>query len=150
MFLIRSGDGTEISIYLENERKPKLSYTRNVINHIYVYDIQQFFTVLPPKQQQMPPWKDTAVDITLSSLPDRKSLYAPAVLKCMFANAIDKLPKYNNTHIYCDGSVSEAGRAGCGAIVREHSDGSPKECHYALRLSDCISSTHAELHGIRL
>ena len=63
---------------------------------------------------------------------------------------INELPSNNTVHVFCDGSVCEGGRAGCGVLVRNYTDGTPSESEYSLRLSDHISSTQAELQAIKL
>lgn len=81
----------------------------------------------------------------------KKSKYSLEQLNLIFNNFIESLPKLNTVHVFCDGSVSEAGRGGCGALVRDYMpDSGYSESEYGLRLSDGISSTHAELQGIKL
>ena len=50
---------------------------------------------------------------------------------------------------FCDGSVSEDGRAGCGVIICDYNEWEEScESTVAIRLSDDISSTQAELYAI--
>ena len=61
---------------------------------------------------------------------------------------IDCDTKDNAVHAFSDGSVSEEGLACCGVLMWEYNRCKEKhESTVALRLSDGITSTQAELYG---
>lgn len=65
-------------------------------------------------------------------------------------NLMKEAPSRNAVHAYCDGSVNDNGRAGCGALVRDYTGNTVREHEYGLRLSDHISTTLAELQAMIL
>ena len=62
---------------------------------------------------------------------------------------IDCVSKVNSIHVFCDGSVRDDGRAGCGALMCEYDERANScESTITFRLSDGVSSTQAELYAI--
>ena len=77
-------------------------------------------------------------------------MYSAAELRARYNNLMKTVPSRNPVHVYCDGSVSDNGRAGCGALVLDCSRDTVCEHEYSMRLSDHISSTLAELQALKL
>ncbi|KAG0714460.1 hypothetical protein GWK47_014109 [Chionoecetes opilio] len=97
------------------------------------------------------PWHNTQVTIIISPLDKKKHMYAPHELKYIVLEKLSPFWQANSTHVWCDGSVMESGRAGCGILVRQYDvHGVVTDTHHAYRLSDAISSTQAELSAILL
>ncbi|XP_069987694.1 uncharacterized protein [Penaeus vannamei] len=69
-------------------------------------------------------------------------------LKATYSHKINNLTRLNIAHVYCDGSVLEDGRAGCGVIIRQFTGSGVVTTSTGMRLSNHISSTQAELWAI--
>ena len=89
------------------------------------------------------------MEVIVEPLSMKKSEYVNGYLRASYCHMIDCFQKKNSIHVFCDGSVSEDGRAGCGMLLWEYNGcGELCESTATLRLSDGVSSTQAELYAI--
>ncbi|XP_069983766.1 uncharacterized protein [Penaeus vannamei] len=75
-------------------------------------------------------------------------MYEPGQLETTYSHKINSLTRLDIAHVYCDGSVLEDGRAGCGVIIRQFTGSRVVTTSTGMRLSNHISSTQAELWAI--
>lgn len=103
----------------------------------------------PHAIKRFKPWQESCIPVDIVQLSRKKDDWHPEYLKQIFLKKIDELPQRNSVHMYCDGSILNDGRAGCGVFVRDYSyDGRCIDETISRRLGDHISSTQAELHAI--
>ncbi|XP_069168138.1 uncharacterized protein [Procambarus clarkii] len=122
-------------------------YTRGLAHDLREYDVLD--CCKPSRQGNMSaPWKVQKIDVEIVPLNVKKIHHEPGQLRCMYGSMISRLPRGNSLHVYCDGSVVEDGRAGCGVLIREYTEFGTVDRKIELRLSNYISSTQAELQAI--
>lgn len=95
----------------------------------------------------VPPWADQQVHVDIHNLERKKVLYGGGKLKTLYDRKINSLGT-RWAQIFCDGSVLESGRAGCGFLIREFINDQWVESEHSYRLTDNVSSTQAELQAI--
>ena len=132
-----------------NEGKLNVAkYARTLYFIMLEYGVLAYCTTLRV-MTKFKPWQDNCVALDILQLGRKKDDWHPEYLKQVFLEKINELPKINSVHMYCDGSVLNDGRAGCGIYLREYfCDGSYINHTISRRLGDNISSTRAELHAI--
>ena len=124
-------------------------YTYKLAENICEYNIRAA-DLDAMRSPALPPWEGKAPDVVITPLPRNKLTYVARALKYQYEIDIHNITVAGDTHVYCDGSVLEDGRAGCGVFVRKHrEDGTRDEWGHSFKLSDHVSSTQAELCTIR-
>lgn len=128
-------------------RQGKRGYMKELRNSIQCYGLKDYCHShqTPPK---VPPWEDQDINIDVDPLSMNKSMYEPGQLKATYSHKINSLTRLDIAHVYCDGSVLEDGRAGCGVIIRQFTGSGVVTTSTGMRLSNHISSTQAELWAI--
>lgn len=68
-------------------------------------------------------------------LPMKKNEFVACYLRGLYCHMIDCITKENSIHVFCNGSVGEYGRAGCGVVMWKY-NGCEEKCEStaALRL----------------
>lgn len=127
-------------------RQGKRGYLKGLIGKIGKYNL---LNCCVPREycRKSPPWDDEFVDVTILPLAKKKCMYSAVDLKKIIVNAINV--DYEKTaQVYCDGSVMEDGKAGCGILVIDSGKEIHIESEYSYRIPDNVSSTQAELCAI--
>ncbi|KAK3875587.1 hypothetical protein Pcinc_019546 [Petrolisthes cinctipes] len=75
-------------------------------------------------------------------------MYSVVDLKKIVENNVNNIDNERTAHVYCDGSIMEDGKAGCGVLVIDSGKDMNVESEYIYRMADNVSSTQAELCAI--
>lgn len=68
------------------------------------------------------PWEGKVPEVIITPLPRHKHTYAARELKYQYEMDIHSITVVGDTHVYCDGSVMDDGRAACGVLVKKHKE----------------------------
>ena len=96
---------------------------------------------------------EESLDVTIQPLIGKKNDHFPGELKQIYMGMINETRKSNDVlEIFSDGSVGRDGKAGCGVVLRDYTDSclTVSLSEFSARLSDNVSSIHAELQAINL
>ena len=129
----------------EGSRRQRKSYFRELVGNFNSYGISD--TDLTPVQRvKCAPWEEDRVNVIIKQLPYKKHNYVVGELKGHYEASISELAESGVTHVYCDGSVRDDGRAGCGVLMRRVTkNGGHVDTEQYYRVTDHVSSTQAEL-----
>ncbi|KAG0725031.1 Gag-Pol polyprotein [Chionoecetes opilio] len=145
---VRPSGQSDVLRDLQCIRRSKSASVRNVKEHLVKYKVAHLCCPLQLGTNPLPPWEEARVVVEIEPLSMKKYEFIPGYLRAWYCHMVDCLPKDNAIHVFCDGSVSEDGRAGCGILMWDYDGYQKCESTVTLRLSDGISSTQAELYGI--
>ena len=107
----------------DGSRGHKKDYVRGLVASFNTYDITEADT-LPVKCVRQAPWEETNLSVNIEQLPFHKQEYVTGELKNLYNLKISELVGDNvGCHVYCDGSVRDDGRSGCGVLLRNLQDG---------------------------
>ena len=149
--LIRDGLGSDILEQLSGGRAGQPEAIRVFRDHQSLYALSPYCTPLAAPVARCAPWASPNLNIVVLELKQRKCMYSRDALRTKFSDLLATLPTRDAVHIYCDGSVADDGRAGCAAVLLVFdSAGLVTEHRHSARISDHVSSTHAELQAVAL
>ncbi|KAK4318782.1 hypothetical protein Pmani_010205 [Petrolisthes manimaculis] len=128
-------------------RQGKRGYLKELIEKICKYNL---LNCCSPRNnyRKPPPWDDKFVDVTIPPLVKKKCMYSVVDLKKTVENNVSNIDNKRTAHVYCDGSIIEDGKAGCGVLVIDSGKDMNIESEYSYRIADNVSSTQAELCAI--
>lgn len=130
-------------------RQGKRGYIKSLVSKIQHYNLTDN-CVNYEKPHSLPPWEETNVNLHIETLEKKKEMYDNNELKSLYEKRILLKTSDKSTLVFCDGSVMEDGRAGCGILVRKYIPETNRwlQEEHGYRLGNNISSTQAELHAV--
>ena len=128
-------------------RQGKRGYLTRLAAGIDKYSLESHCTE-QRRFRDPPPWEEGSVTVDSLTLEEKKRNYNAADLKARAELKIRSVCGEGVTQVFCDGSVLEDGRAGCGILVRRLDVNPVEEEEYSFRVSDNASSTQTELCAI--
>lgn len=140
----------DIEDYINNtrtfRRQGRRGYINNLVNSLREYDLISCCKHFP-RVKMPPPWEEKQPQINIKQLTKKKSMHSADELRELFE---PRTLTINTCQVFCDGSVMENGRAGCGVLIRDYVPEMDTwaESEHSYRLSDDISPTQAELYAM--
>lgn len=152
---IRSGSGNElsrniigrISNLIAFRKQCKQGYITSLVENVRKYNVATWCKV-PQRVLTPPPWEEVLPNINIMPLTKKKCMYDTGELKRIIEENVSQMSSTDAAHVYCDGSVTETGRAGCGILVIDKVSNEQVESEYYYRITNNVSSTLAELCAI--
>lgn len=152
---VRSGSGDTLAVTLkDNVNKRRVSrtqgrqgYLTSLAEKVQRYSVLSW-CVTPHTIEKPPPWEEELPNISIVSLTKKKSMYDVKELKQIVEKKVEKICDKEVAHVFCDGSVAENGRAGCGVVIIDKDGEKQVESEHCYRISNNVSSTMAELCAI--
>lgn len=152
---VRSGSGNELSRNITGRisnprafrKQCKQGYLTSLVENVRKYNLATWCKV-PQRVPTPPPWEEVLPNINIIPLTKKKCMYDTGELKTIIEGNVSQMSSTDDAHVYCDGSVTDTGRAGCGVLVIDKENSEQVESEYYYRITDNVSSTLAELCAI--